>query len=422
MIGETLAGKRILLVIGGGIAAYKSLDLIRRLRERGAAIRAVMTDGAKQFITPLSVGSLTGTPVNDALFSLTAETEMGHIELSRAADLVVVAPATAHLLAKMAHGLADDLASTLLLATDKRTLVAPAMNLRMWLHPATSRNVARLRGDGVLFVGPEDGSMACGEFGPGRMSEPLAIVAAIESAFGDDTILPLPPEVAALQPGAAGALRGRRVVVTSGPTHEPLDPVRYLANRSSGRQGHAIAVAAASAGAAVVLVSGPVSLPDPYGVETVHVETARDMLAAVERALPADIFIAAAAVADWRPAEAAAQKLKKGRGAGGALTLTENPDILATVAHRPANRPGLVVGFAAETEGLLDYAREKLARKGCDLIVANDVGNTGVLGGADNTVHLVSRDGVIDWPTMPKEQVAQQLVAHCAALLDGITA
>ena len=421
MILQTLAQKRILLVIGGGIAAYKSLDLIRRLRERGASVRAVMTSSAKQFVTPLAVASLTGNKVFEDLFSLTDEAEMGHIELSRDADLVVVAPATAHLLARMAQGLADDLATTLLLATDKRTLVAPAMNLRMWLHPATVRNLELLKQDGVMFAGPDDGSMACGEFGPGRMAEPLAIVAAVEAALQKATALVLPPDVLAMQPDAVPkTLAGRRVIVTSGPTHEPLDPVRYIANRSSGKQGHAIAAAAAAAGADVTLVSGPVNLPDPPGVRTLHVETARNMLAAVEQSLPADIFIGAAAVADWRPATTATNKIKAKRSASGppVLDLVENPDILATVARRSTGRPQLVVGFAAETDDLLRHAAAKLDAKGCDLIVANDVGTEGgVMGGDRNTVHLVSRDGVLDWPTLDKSEVARRLIAHCAALL-----
>ena len=317
-----MKGKRILLIVGGGIAAYKSLDLVRRLRERGMSVRAVLTDGGSQFVTPLALASLSGQEVHQELFSLTAEARMGHIELSRDADLIVIAPATADLLAKAAQGLANDLASTLLLATDTRVLAAPSMNLRMWLHPATQRNVATLRGDGMLFVGPNDGDMACGEFGPGRMAEPLEIVAAVEAALAGNTAIPLPMA----QSAAPGSLAGLRVVVTSGPTHEPIDPVRYIANRSSGKQGHAIAQAAAAAGASVVLVSGPVTVPDPAGVETVHVETARDMLDAVEAALPADIFIAAAAVADWRVGAALAEKLKKGASGPPTLGLVENPD------------------------------------------------------------------------------------------------
>ena len=404
-----MTGKRILLIVGGGIAAYKSLDLVRRLRERGMSVRVVLTEAGAQFVTPLSLASLSGQEVHQELFSLTAEARMGHIELSRDADLVVIAPATADLLAKAAHGHANDLASTLLLATDKRVLAAPSMNLRMWLHPATQRNVATLRGDGMLFVGPGDGAMACGEFGPGRMSEPLEIVAAVEAALAGDTTIPLPMA----QPPV---LAGLRVIVTSGPTHEPIDPVRYIANRSSGKQGHAIAKAAADAGASVVLVSGPVTVPDPAGVQTIHVETARQMLEAVEAALPADIFIGAAAVADWRVGAALVEKLKKGASGPPTLGLVENPDILATVASH-ARRPRLVVGFAAETEKVIDHAQAKLARKKCDLIVANDVSPaTGVMGGDANTVHLVSKGGVETWPTLPKAEVAQRLVAELAAL------
>ncbi len=413
-----LAGRRILLIVGGGIAAYKALDLIRRLRERGAAVRAVMTAAAKQFVTPLAVASLTGERVHDDLFSLTDEVEMGHIELSRSADLVVVAPATAHLMARMAQGLADDLATTLLLATDKRVLLAPSMNVRMWLHPATRRNLDRLEADGVLLVGPGEGVMACGEYGPGRMAEPLDIVAAASRALAGETAIPLPAPLPQV-------LRGRRVVVTSGPTHEPIDPVRYIANRSSGRQGHAIARAAAAAGAEVVLVSGPVAIPDPPGVTSVHVETAREMLEAVSAALPADLFVAAAAVADWRPVAAARLKIKKREDEPDpVLSLDRNPDILATVAGLASGRPRLVVGFAAETDNLLDHAAAKLARKGCDVIVANDVGaGTGVMGGSDNTVHVMTRAGrdsaprVETWPRLAKDEVARRLVARFAALL-----
>ncbi len=399
-----------MLIVGGGIAAYKSLDLVRRLRERGARVRVVMTAAAQQFVTPLAFVSLTNEKVYDDLFSATDEQEMGHIQLSRDADLIVVAPATAHLLARAAHGLCDDLATTLLLATDKRTLYAPAMNLRMWLAPATQRNVATLKGDGALFVGPNSGEMACGEYGPGRMAEPLEIVAAIEAALQSDTRLSLP--------GAEqGALAGRHVVVTSGPTHEAIDPVRYIANRSSGKQGRAIAAAAAKAGARVTLVSGPVTLADPPGCDVVRIESAREMLDAVERALPADIFIGAAAVADWR-VEAAAQKIKKEQGAAAPVfSLVENPDILARVAHAP-NRPRLVVGFAAETSDVIAHAREKLARKGCDLIVANDVSeDSGVFGGDENEAHLVSRFGVESWPRLRKEVVAERLVARLAEIL-----
>jgi phosphopantothenoylcysteine decarboxylase/phosphopantothenate--cysteine ligase len=417
-----LSSSRILLIVGGGIAAYKALELVRRLGERGARVRAVMSEAASHFVTPLSLAALTGDKVYQDLFSLTDEAQMGHIELSRDADLVIVAPATADLLAKVANGLAGDLASTLLLATDKRVLAAPAMNLRMWLHPATQRNVAQLRADGMLFVGPDDGEMACGEYGPGRMAEPLTIVAAAEAALVGETALALPPGIG-IRPGQGPRpLDGRHVVITSGPTHEPIDPVRYIANRSSGKQGHAIARAAAAAGARVTLVSGPVAVPDPQGVTTMHVETARDMLAAVEQALPADVFIGAAAVADWRVGTAQQQKLKKGASGPPTLGLVENPDILATVAARQADRPTLVVGFAAETNDVIAHARQKLARKRCDLIVANDVSpSTGVMGGDRNTVHLVSAQGVENWPDLPKDEVAARLVAHLAQILTGDT-
>lgn len=395
--------KRILLIIGGGIAAYKSLDLIRRLKERGYGVRAILTRAGAEFITPLSVSALSRERVFTDLFSLTDEADIGHIELSRSADLVVVAPATADLLAKMAGGHADDLASTALLATDKPVLVAPAMNPRMWQHPATRRNMALLEADGVAVVGPNEGAMAeRGEFGPGRMAEPLEIVAAIERLLG----------------GRDLPLAGRHVLVTSGPTHEPIDPVRYIANRSSGRQGHAIAAAAAAAGARVTLVSGPVSIAPPAGVTTVAVETAREMLAAVEAALPADAAVFAAAVADWRTAGEATQKMKKtGKGVP-QLALVENPDILATIAQRTDGRPQLVVGFAAETANVVEHARQKRLRKGCDWIVANDVRpGTGVMGGRHNTVHLVTAEGVEDWPTMDKDEVARRLVARIAAAL-----
>jgi phosphopantothenoylcysteine decarboxylase / phosphopantothenate---cysteine ligase len=410
-----LNGKRILLVIGGGIAAYKVLELIRRLREQGVGLDVVMTKAAKQFVTPLSVASLSGSKVFDDLFSLTDETEIGHIQLSRAADLVVVAPATADLLAKMAHGLADDLATTLLLATDKKILVAPAMNLRMWLHSATRRNVESLRRDGILFVGPDEGEMACGEYGPGRMSEPSAILGAIATAFSGETKIALPLGVG----GAPGEkpLAGRHVVVTSGPTHEPIDPVRYIGNRSSGKQGHAIAAAAAAAGADVTLVSGPVALADPSGVTTVHVETAAQMAAAVEAALPADIFIATAAVADWRVEAAAPQKIKKSIALPH-FALAENPDILAAVAQRRSGRPRLVVGFAAETENVLAHARDKLLRKQCDIIVANDVGGAeGAMGKDENQITLITPSGAETWPKLRKEDVAARLVRHLAQLL-----
>jgi phosphopantothenoylcysteine decarboxylase/phosphopantothenate--cysteine ligase len=409
--------QRILLIIGGGIAAYKTLELIRRLRERGFFVRAVMTGAAQRFVTKLSVESLTGNSVFDDLFALTEDSSMGHIELSRDADLLVVAPATADILAKMAHGLAGDLASTLLLATDKKILVAPAMNLRMWLHPATQRNAAILQKDGVVFVGPEDGGMACGEYGPGRMSEPLAILAAIEQVLASGTRIPLPTDVSGNQE-ARGVLAGRRVLLTSGPTHEPIDPVRYIANRSSGKQGHAIAAATAAAGADVVLVSGPVALADPLGVRTIHVETARDMLRQVEAALPADIFIGVAAVADWRVAETAPAKIKKDPKQTACLTLVENPDILAAMGRRSKNRPALVVGFAAESGQLVENAQAKLTAKNCDMIVANDVSRaSGVLGGENNKVLILTKEGKESWPRMTKQEVARRLVARLSAML-----
>ncbi|MBZ9937067.1 bifunctional phosphopantothenoylcysteine decarboxylase/phosphopantothenate--cysteine ligase CoaBC [Mesorhizobium sp. BR1-1-16] len=392
-----LASRAILLVIGGGIAAYKALDLIRRLKERGAAVTVVMTRAACQFVTPLAAGALAGGTVYTELFDREAEQDVGHIRLARGADLVIVSPATADLMAKMAAGLADDLATAVLLATNAPVLIAPAMNPAMWNHKATQRNVARLIADGIAFVGPASGEMAeRGEAGTGRMSEPLEITAAAE---------------ALLAPGEK-PLAGKHVLVTAGPTHEPIDPVRYIANRSSGKQGFAIAAAAARAGARVTLVHGPVAIPPPVGVTAVGVETARAMLAAVEAALPADIAIFAAAVADWRPSAEASGKIKKdGSGRVPPLTMTENPDILATIAHRPAGRPGFVVGFAAETDALLDHARAKLARKGADLIVANDVSpESGVMGGADNEVALVTHEGVDRWPRLGKDEVARRLV------------
>ena len=402
-----LKDKRILLVIGGGIAAYKSLDLIRRLRERGASVRCVMTKAAQEFVTPLSVGALAGERAYTDLFDIVAEFDIGHIRIARDCDLVVVAPATADLMAKMAGGHADDLASTALLATDRKVLIAPAMNPRMWSHKATQRNLAQLTVDGVATVGPNEGEMAeSGESGVGRMAEPLEIAAAVEALFRHAEV--------------ARTLTGRRVVVTAGPTHEPIDPVRYIANRSSGKQGYAIARAAAQAGAEVVLVSGPVTLPDPPGVTVVRVESAREMLAAVEAALPADAGIFAAAVADWRVADAGTQKLKKLPGATPQLAFVENPDILATIARLADRRPPLVVGFAAETEHVVRNAQDKLARKGCDWIVANDVSPlTGVMGGDRNTVHLVTASDVETWPTQSKDQVAHALVARIAAALGG---
>jgi phosphopantothenoylcysteine decarboxylase/phosphopantothenate--cysteine ligase len=415
MPSATLSGARILLIIAGGIAAYKSLDLIRRMRERGAGVQVVMTAAAKQFVSPLTAAALSGAAARDDLFSLTDEAAMGHIELSRAADLVVVAPATANILAQMAYGLAGDLASTLLLATDKKALVAPAMNVRMWLHPATRRNVATLRADGVLFVGPNDGEMACGEFGPGRMAEPLEIVAAIESALKGPTLLPLDAA-----PRRTDELAGRHVLVTAGPTYEAIDPVRFIGNRSSGLQGYAIAEAARDAGARVTLVSGPVNLADPAGMTVTRVESARQMLAAVEAALPADVFVAAAAVADWRVVDTGNQKLKKGAGGPPALELVENPDSLATLSKLGPRRPRCVVGFAAETENVLDNARAKLARKGCDMIVANDVSAaSGVFGGAENEVHIVTAAGIEGWPRMSKAAVAKALIAKLAVVTES---
>jgi phosphopantothenoylcysteine decarboxylase / phosphopantothenate---cysteine ligase len=410
--------KRILLIIGGGIAAYKALELVRRMRERDFFVRAVMTDAAQRFVTKLSVESLTGNRVFDELFALTDDSGMGHIELSRDADLLVVAPATADLLAKMAQGLAGDLASTLLLATDKKILAAPAMNVRMWLHPATQRSVALLQRDGVIFVGPEAGDMACGEHGPGRMSEPAEILDAIEQIVSGDTRLPLPEDLAS-RSARTGSLKGRRVVVTSGPTHEPIDPVRYIANRSSGKQGHAIAAAAAAAGADVVLISGPVALADPLGVSTRHVETAQEMLKQVEAALPADIFIGVAAVADWRVAKTALEKIKKHAKQTPALTLVENPDILAAIGRRSKDRPALVVGFAAESEKLQENAQAKLLAKKCDMIVANDVGEAGVLGGESNKVSLLTKQGTESLPLMTKQDVAAHLIARLAGMLGG---
>jgi phosphopantothenoylcysteine decarboxylase / phosphopantothenate---cysteine ligase len=414
---------RVLLIVGGGIAAYKVLDLCRLMRRKDIKVRAILTEAGSKFVTPLSLGSVTGDKVYGELFSLTDEADMGHIQLSRDADLVVVAPATANLLAKMAHGLASDLATTALLATDKPVLVAPAMNVRMWEHAATQRNVAQLKADGIGFMGPVEGSMACGEYGIGRLAEPPVLLAAIEQALATATTKPLHKPTLPLDLWAGStALAGRHVVVTSGPTHEPIDPVRYIANRSSGKQGHAIAAAAAAAGAHVTLVSGPVGLADPQGVEVIHVETAREMQVAVESALPADVFIGAAAVADWRMAESAQQKLKKDAPGTPTLTLMENPDVLAGVAQRLAGRPRLVIGFAAETQDVVAHAQAKLLRKRCDMIVANDVGAGGetpggVLGQDRNTVHLVTATGVETWPTMSKEAVAKALVEKIAELL-----
>lgn len=401
----TLAGKRIVLIISGGIAAYKSLDLIRRLRERGAAVRPIMTSGAQEFVTPLAVGALSASHVYTELFSREDEQDVGHIRLARDCDLIVIAPATADLMAKMANGLADDLASTVLLATDRPVLIAPAMNPKMWAHPATRRNVTTLAADGLSFVGPMAGEMAeSGESGLGRMAEPLDIVAAVERLLDDS---PKP-------------LAGRTAIVTSGPTHEPIDPVRYIANRSSGRQGHAIAAALARLGARVTLVSGPVTIADPKGVETVHVERAEEMRDAVVSRLPADIAVMVAAVADWRVAQSAGQKIKKRPGEAPApLQLTENPDILKTVGHHE-KRPAIVVGFAAETENVESNGRSKLERKGADLIVANDVSpETGIMGGTRNAVKLISASGVEAWPELSKDEVADRLARLIAERLQG---
>src|SRR5579871_354417 len=363
MTAIPLSAARILLIISGGIAAFKSLELIRRLRERGATVRVVMTEAAQQFVSPLSAATLSGEPARHDLFSLTDEATIGHIELSRAADLILIAPATAHILARMAAGLADDLATTVLLATDKRVLVAPAMNVRMWLHPATRRNIERLKADGVLFVGPESGPMACGEFGPGRMAEPPAIIEAVEQALTAGTVIADSREIRAQD--ETRLLSGRHIIVTSGPTYEPIDPVRFLGNRSSGRQGHAIAQSAIGAGARVTLITGPVGLSDPSGADVVHVGTAREMRRAVEAALPADAFIGAAAVADWRAENVARQKIKKGAEESPTLRLVENPDILAEVSKNTVMRPAVVVGFAAETENITANAAAKLQSKGC---------------------------------------------------------
>lgn len=396
-----LVGKRILLIVGGGIAAYKSLELIRQLKKAGASVVPVLTKAAAEFVTPLSLSALAGEKVYQDLFDLTDEAEMGHIQLSRSADLLVVSPATADLMAKMATGRADDLASTLLLATDKRVLIAPAMNVRMWTHPATQRNLQLLQGDGVLVCGPDAGEMACGEFGPGRLAEPLTIFAAIEQAL------------------SAGPLRGKHVLVTSGPTHEPIDPVRYIANRSSGAQGTAIAAALRDLGADVSFVTGPASVPPPAGVRVIRVETAREMLDAVSRALPADAAVMTAAVADFRVLNQADQKVKKdGSGKAPVLEFAQNPDILAMVSQGD-NRPQLVVGFAAETEKVVEHATSKRLRKGCDWIVANDVSPaTGIMGGQENAVTLISDAGAEEWARMPKDQVARRLALRIADALN----
>ena len=402
-----LNNRRILLIIGGGIAAYKSLDLIRRLKERGAKVRCILTKAGCEFVTPLSVSALVGERAFTDLFDPQSEFDVGHIRLAREPDIVVVAPATADLIAKMAGGHADDLASTVLLAIDQPILIAPAMNPRMWSHHATQRNIRQLEADRVRLVGPNEGEMAeSGEAGTGRMAEALEIVAAIEGLFA--------------KPSVGKSLSGRHVLVTSGPTHEPIDPVRYIANRSSGKQGHAIASAAAAAGAQVTLVSGPVHIADPAGVRMINVASARDMLQAVEGALPADAAVFAAAVADWRVAEAGQEKIKKSKSGAPAFSLVENPDILATIARRNSQRPKLVIGFAAETENVIDHAKAKLKRKGCDWIVANDVSpQTGVMGGDRNTVHIVTASGVESWPPQGKDEVARMLIARVASALAG---
>ncbi|WP_322890207.1 MULTISPECIES: bifunctional phosphopantothenoylcysteine decarboxylase/phosphopantothenate--cysteine ligase CoaBC [unclassified Yoonia] len=392
-----LAGRHILLIVGGGIAAFKSLDLVRRLRDQGARVTPVLTKAGAEFVTPLSLSALAGSKVYQDLFDLTDEAEMGHIELSRAADLVVVAPATADLMAKMAGGLANDLASTLLLATDKRVLIVPAMNVRMWNHPATQRNLATLQGDGVLVTGPDEGVMACGEFGSGRMAEVPQIIAAIGAALAD------------------GPLKGKHILVTSGPTHEPIDPVRYIANRSSGAQGTAIARALAGLGAEVTFITGPADVPPPDGVHVVRVQTAAQMLAAVQAAKPAAAAIFAAAVADWRVANAGQSKIKKTASGLPQLEFAENPDILATVSQMGAGRPPLVVGFAAETDDVIAHATAKRLRKGCDWIVANDVSPaTGIMGGSENAVTLITDQGAESWPRMTKDEVARQLAQRIA--------
>lgn len=390
-----MTGKGILLIVGGGIAAYKACELIRLLRKDGMSVRCVLTDGGSQFVTPMTLAALSEQPVHTSLWDLKDEAEMGHIQLSREADLVVVAPATADLLARMAAGIADDLATTLLLATDKPVLAAPAMNVRMWQHAATGRNVERLRADGVTVLEPDEGPMACGEFGPGRLPEPEAILNAIKASLG-----------------TSGKLAGKHIIVTAGPTHEPIDPVRYIANRSSGKQGFAIAGALAQLGARVTLVSGPVTLPSPPAVTRVDVETAREMAAAVDAALPADAAVLVAAVADWRVEPAGSKIKKRADGAPPTLALAENPDILAGLGRDP-RRPRLIVGFAAETDDVIINATAKRARKGADWIVANDVSGD-VMGGADNRVHLVTEAGVEDWESMPKEQVAGKLAERIA--------
>ncbi len=402
-MGRLASGKQILLIVAGGIAAYKTLDLARRLKERGYRVRAILTEAGSRFVTPLSLAALTGEKVHQDLFSLTDEVEMGHIRLAREADLILVAPATADLMARMSSGMANDLATAVLLATRAPVLLAPSMNTAMWEHPATQANLALLQKRGCQIVGPQAGDLACGEVGAGRLAEVPDLIAAIEAHF------------------APGPLKGLRALVTSGPTHEPIDPVRFISNRSSGKQGHAIAAALAKAGARVTLISGPVALPDPEGVETVHVETALDMLAACKQALPADIAVCAAAVADWKLKSPASQKMKKVKGAPPpALSLSPNPDILATLSDLGKKRPRLIVGFAAETEKVSAYAQAKLKAKGCDWILANDVSEgSGVFGGDHNKIHLITAKGIEDWPQMSKQQVAETLVQRFVEALSS---
>ncbi|WP_374424499.1 bifunctional phosphopantothenoylcysteine decarboxylase/phosphopantothenate--cysteine ligase CoaBC [Paracoccus sp. (in: a-proteobacteria)] len=414
-----MQGSRILLIVGGGIAAFKIPELIRMIRREGASVVPVLTHAGAEFVTPLTLSALAESPCHTELFDLTRESEMGHIQLSRAADLVVVAPATANLMARMASGMADDLASTLLLATDKPVLIAPAMNVRMWQHAATRRNRAQLEADGIRMIGPDEGDMACGEYGPGRMAEPEQILAAIRNALGREKPLRLPPEAVVSLPSRR--LMGRHVIVTSGPTHEPIDPVRYIANRSSGAQGAAIAAALRDLGARVSFITGPAEVPAPEGVDVIAVETAREMRDAVERALPADAAVMAAAVADWHVANARAGKIKKdGSGQMPDLQFAENPDILAWISQLHQGRPPLVVGFAAETDNVLENAAAKRLRKGCDWIVANDVSPaTGIMGGHENAVTLISDAGTESWPRLSKPEVARRLADRIADQLAG---
>jgi phosphopantothenoylcysteine decarboxylase/phosphopantothenate--cysteine ligase len=417
--GSVMQGSRILLIVGGGIAAFKIPELIRMIRREGASVVPVLTHAGAEFVTPLTLSALAESPCHTELFDLTRESEMGHIQLSRAADLVVVAPATANLMARMASGMADDLASTLLLATDKPVLIAPAMNVRMWQHAATRRNRAQLEVDGIRMIGPDEGDMACGEYGPGRMAEPEQILAAIRNALGREKPLRLPPEAVVSLPSRR--LMGRHVIVTSGPTHEPIDPVRYIANRSSGAQGAAIAAALRDLGARVSFITGPAEVPAPEGVDVIAVETAREMRDAVERALPADAAVMAAAVADWHVANARAGKIKKdGSGQMPDLQFAENPDILAWISQLHQGRPPLVVGFAAETDNVLENAAAKRLRKGCDWIVANDVSPaTGIMGGHENAVTLISDAGTESWPRLSKPEVARRLADRIADQLAG---